>query len=105
LFGGGAGFDGLEAEIGERADVDVVDFGMTADFLVGFYEFQAVLIGELAAAGLVDIGADGELKTYIPVGLRMLMRDGARADHSDSQELCSIATSCYFTYCPKRKRC
>jgi hypothetical protein len=59
LAGLRADFYRLQAEIGEGADVYVVDFGMAAYLFVGLDEFGAVLIGELLAGGFEDIGTDG----------------------------------------------
>ena len=80
----GADLDRLQAEIGERADIDVIHFGMAADLLVGGDELGAVLVGELAAGRLEDVGADRHLVADVLVRLRVLVRDRAGADHSDS---------------------
>src|SRR5579872_1233796 len=84
LAGLRADLDGLQAEIGESAHVDVIDFGVAADLFVGLDEFGAVLIGELPAGGLEDIRADGYFVSDVAVSFGMLVRDRAGSDHSYS---------------------
>ena len=71
LAGFGADFDRLQAEIGEGADVDEIDFGGDAHFLIRLDEFAAVLVGETASAFLEDVGANGEFEADILVRLRV----------------------------------
>ena len=42
------------------------------------------LLGEAASARLVDVRAHGQLKPDVFIGLGVLVRNRARADHSDS---------------------
>src|SRR5262249_8943253 len=85
LFRFGADLERLKAEIGEGADVDIIDFGMAAHFLICLHELRPVLGGESPAALLEDVGADRELESDILVCLRVLMRNRAGSDHSYSQ--------------------
>src|SRR5579883_1903704 len=84
LAGFGADCDGLKAEVREGADVDVVHLGVAADLLEGADEFAAVLIREPPAACFENIGADRQLESDVAIHLGVLVRDRARADHSDS---------------------
>src|SRR5579883_2860043 len=84
LAGLGADCDGLKAEVREGADVDVVHLGVAADLLEGADEFAAVLIREPPAACFENIGADRQLESDVAIHLGVLVRDRARADHSDS---------------------
>jgi hypothetical protein len=78
----------LEAEIGESADVDVVDVGMAADFFVGRDEdFAPCCAAKLPAADRIDVGADGYAETDVPVGKGVLVGDGSGSDYSDSHDL------------------
>src|SRR6185312_12245854 len=80
-------FNGLEAEIGERADIDNVHFRVAAEFFIRCDEFAAMQIGELAAGRSVNIRADGQLEPDVFVGFRMFVRDRTRANDSDSHDL------------------
>ncbi len=74
----------LHAEVGKGAHVHVIHVRMPANILVRIDELGAVLAGETAAGFHVDVRANRQPVTDIPVCLRVLMRDGARADHADS---------------------
>ncbi len=93
----GADLKRLEPEVGERADVHIIDLGMAADLLVAIHELETVLLGELAAGGLINVRTHRQLVPDVPVRLGVLVRNRARPDHSYSQrclslpELCSIA--------------
>ncbi len=76
--------DRLEPEIRECADIDVVDFGVAAHFLVSPDEFSTVLFGELSAARLIYIGTGSDFVPDIFVSLRVLPRNRARTYNSDS---------------------
>ena len=84
LPGLGADRDRLHAEIRKRADVHVVHLRVAAHLFVSGDEFGAVLLGETPAARLEDVRAHGQLKPDIFIGLGVLVRNRARADHSDS---------------------
>src|SRR5690348_15000281 len=84
----GANRQGLQPEVGKRADVDVIHVRMPADFLERRHELAAKLIREGPPAFRVDIRADRQLVANVGVGLRMLMRNRPGADdpytHTDS---------------------
>jgi hypothetical protein len=79
--------DGLKAEIGQRADVDVVDFWMTAERLNRVDELAAVLIDETFASVAVDIRAGPHAEPDAVVGAGVQMGDRTGTDQSDSHWL------------------
>src|SRR5271157_945908 len=79
-----ADLDGLQTEVGERAHIHVIDLRMAAHRLIGGHELAAVLAGELAARGFEDVRADRQFEADILVDLRVLVRDRAGANHSNS---------------------
>ena len=76
--------DRLHAEIRKRADIHVVHFRVPADLFVSGDELAPYWSAKSPSAGLENIRAHGQLKPDIFVGLGVLVRDRARADHSDS---------------------
>ncbi len=79
-----ADLERLQTEIGERAHIHVIDFRVAAHFLVPRNETAPVLLCESPSGCFVHIGANGELVSDVPVGLRVLVRDCAGPDHSHS---------------------
>jgi hypothetical protein len=60
---------------------------MSANLFICFDELGSGGIGEFPAAGLVDVRADGYFITNLLVGLRVLPRNRAGSDYSDSQRI------------------
>ena len=89
LFCFGADFNRLQPEIGKGADIDVVDLRVTADFFVRLDELGAGRISKFLTARFVNVSADGYFISDVFVGLRVLPRNRARANDSDSQVIVS----------------
>jgi peptidyl-prolyl cis-trans isomerase SurA len=87
LAGFGADEEGLEAEIREGADIDVIDVGVAADFLEGGDENATMKGGKIRAAGRIDVRAGGYLKADVPVRLGVFVGNGSRSNDAYSHEV------------------
>ena len=88
VFAGfGADAEGLQAEIGEGADVHVVDFGVPAELFVGGDEDAAVLRGEGLAVLFIDVGAGCDAEADVLVRLGVFVGNRSRSDNSYSHGL------------------
>ena len=89
----GRGLDGLQAEVGEGADVDEIDIRAAAQILIRRHELAAPERGELLAGLAGNIVAGGDAVADIAVRAGVHVRDGARADDADSHGVLSVYRS------------
>jgi hypothetical protein len=80
----GANLQRLQAEIGERAEIDIVDIGVAADLFISGDEGGAVPCGEVLAAHGIDVGAHRNAETDVPIGEGVFVGDGSGSDYSYS---------------------
>ena len=80
----GARLDRLQAEVGQRADVDEVEVRMRAHLLVVAGHRRAVARGEALGRVAIDVRADVQLVAEALVDLCVQVRDGAGPDDADS---------------------
>jgi len=73
FFGRGADLYGLQTEVRKSTQIHVIDFGMTADFFEGGYEFRTSLVRELLSVCLTDIGADSYFVSNVLVGVSVFI--------------------------------
>ena len=87
------GLDGLQAEVGEGADVDEIDIGAAAQILIRGHELAAPLGGELLAGLAGNVVAGRDAVTDIAVRAGVHVGDGAGADDADSHSVLSVYRS------------